>query len=222
MAARILTADDDPHLRDFIAQGLRENGYVVREAATIAETEQLARSESFDLWVLDRQMPGGDSVAMLRALRATGLATPALLLTASRTVEQRVEGLESGADDYLTKPFSIVELAARARALLRRPPALREVILERGLVSLHLDTLRVFVGAREVIVTANEWRLMVTLAQRPGAVFSRAQIALQVGIAEDAEEVAVDHLVSRLRAKLRQHGAESAIRTVRGIGFSWE
>ncbi len=221
MTGRILAADDDSILRDFIAGGLREQGYLVQEAATIAETLDHARTATFDLWVLDRQMGDGDCVNALRALRAEGRTTPALFLTASRLLEQRVEGLEAGADDYLTKPFSIVELTARVRALLRRPPVLRESILRRGDIELHLDARRVFVGTKEVAVTANEWRLLALLAQRPAMVFTRQQIMADVGIADDAGEVAVDHLVSRMRQKLREHGAPDAIKTVRGMGFAW-
>ncbi len=220
MTGRILAADDDAILRDFIAGGLREHGYLVQEATSIAETLEHARATNFDLWVLDRQMADGDSVAALRILRAEGRNTPALFLTASRQVEQRVEGLEAGADDYLTKPFSIVELTARVRALLRRPPVLRNTILRRGEIELHIEARRVFIGANEVAVTANEWRLLALLAQRPGMVFTRAQIIADVGIGEDAGEVAVDHLVSRLRLKLRDHGAGDAIKTARGMGFS--
>ncbi len=187
----------------------------------IAETLEHARTTQFDLWVLDRQMADGDSVAALRTLRAEGRNTPALFLTASRQVEQRVEGLEAGADDYLTKPFSIVELAARVRALLRRPPVLRDATLRHGEIELHMDARRVFVAATEVAVTANEWRLLALLAQRPGMVFARQQIMADVGIAEDAGEVAVDHLVSRLRQKLREQGAADVIETVRGMGFSF-
>ncbi len=222
MTARILAADDDAILRDFIAQGLREHGYVVAEAATIAETLLRAREEAFDLWIFDRHMPGGDCAAALRTLRAEGLATPTLFLTASRSLEQRVEGLEAGADDYLTKPFSIVELSARVRALLRRPQAMREAALRRGVMTLHFDARRVFVGDAECVVTANEWRLLALLARRPNVVLTRGQIITEVGIAEDAGEVAVDHLVSRLRLKLQEHGASGVIKTVRGLGFAWE
>lgn len=221
MTGRILAADDDAILRDFIAGGLREEGYLVQEAATIAETLEHARASPFDLWVLDRQMADGDSVAALRALRAEGRNTPALFLTASRQIEQRVEGLEAGADDYLTKPFSIVELTARVRALLRRPPVLRDTILRRGEIELHMDARRVLVATNELAVTANEWRLLALLAQRPDMVFTRAQIMADVGIAEDAGDVAVDHLISRLRQKLRAQGAGDVIETVRGMGFSF-
>jgi DNA-binding response OmpR family regulator len=222
MTGRILVADDDPILRDFIAQGLREHGYVVQEAATIAAALEHARIGQFDLWVLDRRMPGGDCVDALRILRAEGRETPALFLTASRSLEQRIEGFDSGADDYLTKPFSIVELAVRVRALLRRLQVMRENIIRRGVVELHLDERRVIVAGQDLPVTANEWRLLALLAERPGAVFSRAQIMVAVGIDGEAGEAAVDHLVSRTRQKLRERGVDGAIRTVRGQGFAWE
>jgi DNA-binding response OmpR family regulator len=221
MTARILVADDDALLREFVAQGLREAGHRVVGTSTLEETLQMARSEVFDLWVFDRQMPGGDCAEVLRLLRHEGRDTPALFLTGVRTVEKRVEGFDAGADDYLTKPFSIVELAARVRALLRRPQTLRSPQLTRGAVTLHLDGRRVFVHGVELTLTANEWRLIAMLAQRPDVVFSRSQIMAEVGIADHAGEVAVDHLISRLRQKLRAHNSDGVIATVRGLGFAW-
>jgi two-component system, OmpR family, response regulator len=167
-------------------------------------------------------MPGGDCAEALRLIRSEGAATPALFLTAAREVDKRVEGLEAGADDYLTKPFSLVELTARVRALLRRPQAIRSAALQFGRLTLQLDLRRVVVEGAEINVTANEWRLMAFLAQRRGAVLTRSQIMAEVGIADDAGEVAVDHLISRLRCKLREHGADAIIRTVRGLGFAWQ
>lgn len=221
MSGRILVADDDAVLRDFITQGLREQGYVVQETSSLDETLERAREEKFDLWVLDRKMPGGDAIAALRVLRGEGVATPALFLTASRSTEQRIEGLEAGADDYLIKPFSIEELCARVRAILRRPVNLSAPVLRRGPIELRLDARRVFVAGRELAVTANEWRLLVLLAQRHQAVFTRSQIMAEAGLSEDAGETAVDHLVSRLRQKLSDAGAGAVIRTVRGLGFAW-
>ena len=219
MTARVLIAEDDPILREFIVQALREHGNIVREATTRAETLEQARAGDFDVWVLDRQMPGGDCVEALRELRAEGRTTPALFLTASKTVEQRVAGLEAGADDYLTKPFSIVELVARLRALLRRPQTLQKSVMVFGNVQIHDDERRVLVSGQELPMTLYEWRLITLLARRAGAAVARAEIMASVGIPEDADEVAVDHLVGRLRRKLRERGVDGLIHTVRGMGF---
>jgi two-component system OmpR family response regulator len=181
----------------------------------------IASTETFGLWIVDRRLPDGDGLNALRELRASGLATPALVLTAMGEVDQRVEGFNAGADDYLTKPFSIAELAVRARALLRRGPALSPAIIHSGPLELRLDAGRVFSGELEIIVTANEWRLLRLLISSAGTAFSRSSIMSEVGIAEDAGEVAVDHLVSRLRTKLRSSGADKHLETLRGLGFTW-
>lgn len=221
VTSRILIVEDDPILQEFIAIGLREQSYLVAGVTSLAGFMELASTEQFGLWILDRRFPNGDSLNPLRDLRASGLATPALVLTAMNEVDQRVEGFNAGADDYLTKPFSITELVVRVRALLRRGPALSPPILCSGPLQLHLDAGRVFSAGTEVIVTANEWRLLRLLVGRPGVAFSRSSIIRDVGIAEDAGEVAVDHLVSRLRIKLRTVGADKHLETIRGLGFSW-
>jgi len=222
MTGRILVADDDAIIRKFILLGLREQGFVVNEATTIASALEAARSTTFDAWIFDRHMPGGDFFAAMRVLRAEGRSTPALFLTASSRVEQRAEGLDAGADDYLSKPFSMVELTARVRALLRRPAAQRETVLLCGPIELHLDTSEVRCHGQKVAVTAHEWRLLALLARRPGVVFARKHIIAEVGATEGADDVAVDHLVSRLRRKLRATGADKLLKTVRGLGFSWD
>jgi two-component system, OmpR family, response regulator len=221
MTARILWADDDPIMRDFVAQALEQQGYVVVEAGSVEETLERVRGQRFDLCILDRKMPGGDGLVALRALRADGIATPVLVLSSYTAVEQRVEGFDAGADDFLAKPFSGAELIARVRAILRRRPELAEDTLRSGRLELRMAERRVLWDGREVQVTVNEWRLLALLMRRPGVVHSRRDIMAEAGVAHDAEEAAVDHMVSRLRQKLRAAGADDTIRTARGQGFAW-
>lgn len=221
MTGKILIAEDDAILRDYIALGLREWGYLTVVVGSAAEFREAALVTRFDLWILDRRMPDGDGLNTLRALRAGGAMTPALVLTAMGQLDQRVEGFDAGADDYLTKPFSIAELVVRTRALLRRPTALAPSVIRAGPLELHVDAGRLFSGGQEIPVTANEWRLLRLLISRPGVTYTRDAIMTEVGMSDEAGEVAVDHLVSRLRIKLRVCGADKLIRTVRGMGFAW-
>jgi two-component system OmpR family response regulator len=221
MPGRVLCADDDSILRQFIAIGLKEIGCVVAETNSLTGLLEMARQGGFDLWVLDRKMADGDCLDALRALRKEGLMTPALMLTGLGDLNQRVEGFEAGADDYLTKPFSIVELTARVRALLRRPAALLPQMLTFGPLKLNLDTGRAVVGHFEIALTANELRLLRLLAASPGVAFSRERIRTAVGIEDNADVVAVDHMISRVRRKLKDCGAADWVRTVRGVGFCW-
>jgi DNA-binding response OmpR family regulator len=219
VSGHVLVAEDQSILREFIAKGLTESGFLVRQAVSNADALDLVRTYDFDVWVLDRNMADGDSIATLVELRKEGRATPALFLTAAVAVEQRVHGLEAGADDYLSKPFSIDELVARIRALLRRPAAAQSAVIQIGLLELNLRARRLDVSGQPVDVTANEFKLLAQMARAPGKVFERRQIMDAVGMSEDAGDAAVDHLVSRLRGKLRAHGADGMIRTVRGMGY---
>lgn len=221
MTGKILIAEDDAILRGFIALGLREQGYLTQAVGSAAAFREAALANRFDLWILDRRMPDGDGLVTLRALRAGGAMTAALVLTAMGQLDQRVEGFDAGADDYLTKPFSIAELVVRTRALLRRPAALAPSIVLAGPLELRVDAGRLFASGQEIPVTVNEWRLLRLLIGRPGVTFTRDAIMIEVGMSDEAGEVAVDHLVSRLRIKLREWGADKLIRTVRGMGFAW-
>lgn len=221
MASRILVAEDDRVLREFIRLGLSEQGYLVSEVASVSGFADAADG-GHDLWILDRALLDGDSLPALRRLRSEGNPTPALILTAMGQVEQRIAGFEAGADDYLAKPFSIAELVLRVRAVLRRSPSAAPEVLHYGPLELRLDAARVFADGKEIAVTPNEWRLLRLLATRRGHVFARDRIMDEVGISHEAGEVSVDHLVSRLRLKLRDSGSDKLIRTVRGLGFAWE
>lgn len=222
MTGRILLAEDDSILSDFIALGLRQQGYLVEAVASAAAFREAAAGQLCALWILDRRLPDGDGLQALRDLRSTQMMTPALVLTAMGQLDQRVEGFDAGADDYLTKPFSIAELVVRVRALLRRPPTLAPAIMRCGPLELHLDAGRVFSGGSEIVVTANEWRLLRMLTGRPGITFPREAIMAEVGMSEEAGPVAVDHLISRLRNKLRACGGDKQLRTMRGLGFAWD
>jgi two-component system OmpR family response regulator len=221
VTGRILLAEDDSILSDFIALGLRQQGYVVEAVTSATLFREAAAGQPFGLWILDRRLPDGDGLQSLRDLRSKRVMTPALVLTAMGQLDQRVEGFDAGADDYLTKPFSIAELVVRVRALLRRAPTLAPSILRTGPLELHLDAGRVFTGGCEIVVTANEWRLLRLLTGRPGVTFPREAIAAEVGISDEAGLVAVDHLVSRLRTKLRACGGDKHLKTLRGLGFGW-
>jgi len=218
----ILLVEDDQPSRAFISTGLREHGHVVVEACSLLEGAALAQANAYDLWIFDRRLPDGDAATVLAGLRSEGRETPALFLTAATETEQRIIGLEAGADDYLTKPFSFAELALRVKALLRRRPVLQFTCYRVGNVDVDTHAHRASVNGHDVCVTTNEWRLLNLLAERPGQVFDREAIISRVGIAEDADSVAVNHLVSRLRRKLQASHATITFRSVRGVGYSLE
>lgn len=154
--------------------------------------------------------------------RGRRLETPALFLTAAADLDQRIAGLEAGADDYLAKPFSVSELTLRVRALLRRRPTFVPPLRMLGNVEVDTVARKVAIDGTEIATTTHEWRLLSLMVEKPGQVFERDAIMQRVGMAQDAELVAVDHLISRLRQKLRAGGATVEFRTVRGVGFALE
>ena len=218
----ILAIEDDTSIRSFLAQALREEGHAVEEAVSLADGRQRALDGGHDLWIIDRRLPDGDGLSLLAALRERQMETPALFLTASAGLDQRIAGLEAGADDYLAKPFSVSELSLRVRALLRRRPTY--ISPRRMLGNLEVDTAtrKAGISGQELSTTSHEWRLLSLMIEKPGHVFDREAIMRRIGMAQDAELVAVDHLVSRLRQKLRASGATVEFRTVRGVGFALE
>ena len=218
---RILLVEDEPDAARMLAKGLRERAYAVDVAGDGESACEQAETSDYDAIVLDLLLPRLDGLAVCRRLRESGAPVPILMLTARDSVEARIEGLDSGADDYLTKPFDFGELLARLRALIRR--GVRAPLPERlRIADLELDTRahRVSKRGREVGLTAREYALLEFLARRVGQVVGRAEIAEHVWDENyDAFSNVIEVYVRRLRAKLDGPGEPSLIRTRRGEGY---
>ena len=229
MAYNILVADDQPDIRDLLALNLRQAGYRVLAVADGAQALASQEEQASDLLVLDLMMPGMDGLEVCKALRARGRSTPILMLTAKSTELDRVLGLELGADDYLTKPFSLAELLARVKALLRRAELLRSAqaasiqsgTMRNGALELLAVKRQVRLGGVLVDFTALEFDLLLHFAKHPGHVFSRSQLLHSVwGYAHDGYEHTVTTHINRLRAKLEADPMRpQIILTVRGAGY---
>ena len=218
---RILLVEDEPDAARMVAKGLREEAYAVDAVADGEAACYQAAVADYDAIVLDVLLPRQDGLSVCRSLRRDGLSVPILMLTARDAVEARIDGLDSGADDYLTKPFDFGELLARLRALVRR--SARPLLPERVRVAgLELDTRahRLFRDGREIPLTAREYALFEYLARRRGEVVGRAEIAEHVwDESYDAFSNVIEVYVRRLRLKLDDPGSESLIRTRRGEGY---
>ena len=222
---RILIVEDEEHLADLVAEVLGREGYTAETAADGRTALARALSEDFDLLVVDWMLPDLEGVQVVKRLRAAEVRVPVLMLTARSQVEDRVEGLDAGADDYLPKPFAFPELLARVRALSRRPPekAEEEVLLAAGDVSLDPGRHEVRRAGERVELTAKEFALLATLMQRPGQVFTRSVLLDAVwGGTTGAYTNVVDLYVHYLRKKLDGEGEPSRIRTVHGMGYTFD
>ena len=219
---RVLVIEDDPATADYIARGLAQEGVSTEIARNGKDGLFLALSEGFDVIVTDRMLPAPDGLAIVRALRASAVATPVLMLTALGEVERRVEGLDAGADDYLAKPFAFSELSARVRALARRPPPTDAAHTELVVGVLRMDLLRRTVTRQgePVDLLPTEWRLLEYMMRHPGQVLTRTMLLERVwDFAFDPTTNVVDVHVSRLRRKLEGPNGPQLIRTVRGAGY---
>ncbi len=212
--------EDDARMAAAIRRGLRFEGLVADIAGGGEEALRKAGATEYDAIVLDVMMPGLDGFEACRRLRAGGVWAPVLMLTARDAVEDRVRGLDGGADDYMTKPFSLAELLARLRALVRRGPAERPTVIEVGDLELDPATREVRRGGEEIALSAREFALLETFMRRPGQVFTQLQLleaAWDLGYEQRSNVVEV--YVRYLREKIdRPFGVES-IETVRGMGY---
>ena len=223
---RLLVVEDEVKLAQYLHKGLSENGHVVDVAHDGIEGRRLATGGEYDLVLLDLMLPGVDGFGVLAALRAEGRHTPVLMLTARDKVEDRVRGLEQGADDYLVKPFAFSELLARVGALLRRGgPSGAQPAIELRLADLELDLLgrKATRGEQRLDLTAKEFNLLALLLRRRGQILSRTTLAEQVwDMNFDSDTNVVEVAVRRLRVKLDEPFQAKLLHTVRGMGYVLE
>jgi two-component system OmpR family response regulator len=218
---KVLVAEDDAETRAYVERGLRELGHVVTGAADGRDALFLATGEAFDAIVLDRMLPVVDGMTVLKSLRAAGIATPVLMLTALARVEDRVAGLEAGADDYLVKPFAFTELTARLNALARRPAGVSaETTLRAGPVEMNLLKREVRRAGQRIELQPREFALLEELMRNAGRIVTRTMLLERVwDFHFDPKTNIVETHVSRLRSKLNAGFDGDVIHTVRGAGY---
>jgi len=217
---RVLVVEDEPKMAGLVKRGLEEECIAVDVADRGEDAVWMAGSTEYDVVVLDVMLPGLDGFEVCRRLRADEVWTPVLMLTARDAVEDRVAGLDGGADDYLVKPFSFEELLARLRALVRRGAAERPAVLEAGDLRLEPATRRVTRGGAEISLSPKEFALLETLMLRPGKVLSRLQLLEHAwdDTYENRSNV-VDVYIRYLREKIDRPFGADTIETVRGVGY---
>lgn len=218
---RILVVEDHGETRKVIAGMLKAAGYEADSAPSLAGARRSLAVGCYGLIILDWMLPDGSGLDLCRELRQARVVTPVLVLTARGDVGDRVEGLDSGADDYLRKPFAVAEILARIRALLRRGPRLVDPIVRYPGVEINLAARRVLVEGREVPFTAREFAIIEILSRRRGRVVSRHDILREAWCGRSAgSEASLEVLINRLRRKLSSPSRPDPIHTHRGIGYS--
>lgn len=220
---RILVVEDDTTNREFLRRSLEENSYEPVLASSAAEAELASRTGDIDGAIVDLMLPDGDGISLIQRMKANGLSAPVLILSARRSVDDRVFGLETGGDDYLTKPYAITELLARLRNLVRRteahPPETKTVLQVRDL---KMDLLRreAMRGDQVLDLTTREFALLEFLCRNAGRMVTRSMILDQVwGMRIEPETNVVDVHIYRLRNKIERRGEQPLLRTIRGMGY---
>jgi len=218
---RILIVEDDPHIADFVQQGLEEAGYAVDHTADGEEGFRYALNQPYDAAVVDLMLPRRDGLDLIQGLRQRGVSTPVLILSAKRSVDERVEGLQAGGDDYLTKPFAFAELLARVQALIRRGSGTTEPTrLTAGPLALNLLERTATRDGEAIDLQPREFSLLEYLMRHPGQVVSKTMILEHVWDFNFTPQTnVVEVLVHRLRSKVDEDFEPKLIHTVRGAGY---
>lgn len=214
---RLLLVEDDVMIGEGVRQGLRQDGFVLDWVREGDAAERALQSNVYDGVLLDLGLPKKDGLDVLKSLRRRGERTPVLVITARDSVSNRIEGLDQGADDYITKPFDLDELAARVRAVLRRHSGHAESVIQVGALVLNASTHEATLEGNALSLSPNEFALLEVFASRPGIVFSRAQLEEKLyGWGQEVESNTVEVYIHNLRKKLGQH----FIKNIRGVGYT--
>ncbi|MBN8939793.1 MAG: response regulator transcription factor [Rhizobiales bacterium] len=217
---RIMLVEDEREMANALRSALAKHDMVVDHVTTMGDAEAAAGSFQYDAILLDRQLPDGDGLALLPRLRRRGLGVPVIVLTAKGDLADRVSGLDTGADDYLAKPFALEELLARLRAVLRRPAGMAAEMLRLGKLTFDFGNRQAFVAGELVPLRRRELLVLEALARRKGRTVLRTVLEDAVySFDDEIQSNALDTHVSRLRKKLSEAGAEVEIHPIRGVGY---
>ncbi len=220
MVMNILYVEDEAKIANFVCAGLKEQGFVVDYCDNGNDAYIRAMDNEYDVIILDIMLPGKDGLAILKGLRRAGRNVPVILLTARNELDDRLEGLNLGADDYLAKPFFVEELIARLHAVVRRVSGERQNVLRVGVLALDRISREVTCNHQQVDLTTREFNLLEYLMRSPERVFTRTQILEHVwGYDFDPNTNLVDVCIQRLRKKLEKVGGDNCIESVRGVGY---
>jgi two-component system OmpR family response regulator len=217
---KILLIEDDRQTADYIAKGLREHGHVVDKTDNGRDGLYMATGEAYDVMIVDRNLPQMDGLSLVKAARASGTRTPVLFLTTMGGVDDRVAGLEAGADDYLVKPFAFAELMARVSALARRPPIVATTSLRAGDLEIDLLARTVSRGGKRIELLAQEFKILEYLMRHAGEIVTRTMLLEKVwDFHFDPKTNIVETHISRLRGKIDKGFDKPLLHTVRGAGY---
>ncbi|MCJ9749122.1 response regulator transcription factor [Neorhizobium sp. BETTINA12A] len=217
---RILLIEDSARLRGLVCEAIRNEGWKIDAFATAQDGRIALREGEYDLLLLDLGLPDEDGIDVLKSLREAGSQTPVLVLTARAAIDERIAGLDAGADDYLAKPFHNGELTARIRALIRRSPVTSMPVLEYAALKLDVASRQVICAGNEVALAPSEKGLLELLMRNGGKVVAKAKIEHAFSeFGDERSSNAVELAISRLRKKLESHNTHSSIETIRGVGY---